>query len=719
MKSNTFNYSLLAVGVAALMGVSTGAMAETINEAGNSTGAASITNVASATYSVDEVAQLPVESNPVVINITETGSFSLTAEIDDSALGNSVQGDDENTLLPVIPNGTVQFQHKLTNLGNLTDTYTMSLTNQTNGTDDDKDFVLAQSPVTVTIHEVGGGTRVLSNITNGAQLDTAEIILAEDEYAVIDINAKTNGNIGGNTQDLTLTATSTYLTGKGVNATATNTNESITKLPVFKIVKSVADTLNLNEPTDTATYTITVTNDDTGGYAADATDVKIVDSLPVGLKLVASSITSTVGSGSTNGTTIGNQPVPSSKGTNSVIDSFEISGITLPVGGIITITFQVQKDADETLVTPTINHARVEAPIGDGITIIDSTDSNDSDQNTNTYYPTDGDSENETGNPTGTGGDSTQPLTANKRGLKLSGPTTREVPNTTTPATQAKHETIITNTGEETEGDKEEEVKFKIVDNGGSSAVSLATPVTISYNPTGVEGDLTTEYTFPTVPTDNIYDLSKAVAVNGGTAFAGMAPKSKVTIKYEVASKDAPSASNATGAPAAATETTTVTLIRGGIDAPTTGPTEVVDTTNVKGLDLVKTQALDAKCDGNADTLFGQGNINDAEPGQCVIYQINATNNFTSFDITDLLISDKLSNFSANATVFEKTSGVYGSIEAGSNSTIDDDTVKKDSSYRSANGEEAIHATVDTLKAGEAATLQFTIKINETRTVTP
>lgn len=712
MKSNTFNYSLLAVGVAAVMGLSTGAIAETINETGTATGDATITNVASATYNVDGVAQNPVVSNPVVINITETGSFSLTAQNNDKDLGSSVQGDDTNTLLPVIPNGTVQFQHKLTNLGNLTDTYTMSLTNQANGTDDDKDFVLAESPVTVTIYEVGGGTRVLTDITTGAKLNGAKIILAEGEYADIVINAKTAGNIGGNTQDLTLTATSTYLTGKGVTAKATNTNESITKLPVFKIVKTVADTLNLNEPSDTATYTITVTNDKTANYAADATNVKIVDSLPVGLELVAGSITRAIGSGSATGTTMGNTPVTSSKGTSTAIDSFEIDGITLPVGGIITITFKVKKDDNETLVAPTINHARVEAPIGGGITIIDSTDSTDSKQNTGTYYPADGDSEDLTGNPTGKGGDSTQPLIFNKRGLELSGVTTREVPNTTTTATQAKHETIITNTGKETEGDIAGEVKFKIVDNGVSAAVNLTTPVTITYKP---KNGTAQDFTFPNVPADGIYDLKDAAS--GTTPFPGMASESTVTIKYEVASSGAPSASNVAGAPAAATETTTVTLIPGGIDKPTTGNTEIIDITNVKGLNLLKTQALDANCDGNADTTFGQGEINNAEPGQCVIYQINANNSFASFNITNLLISDKLSNFSANATVIENplNPGVPGTITVGTNSSIGaSNVVKKDSANTATDGE-AVYITVNSLAPQEKATLQFSIKINPVR----
>ena len=83
MKSNTFNYSLLAVGVAAVMGLSTGAMAKTTQSLG---GEATINNVASATYKVGEIDQKEVKSNQVTITVTETAAFSLVATIKDAAL---------------------------------------------------------------------------------------------------------------------------------------------------------------------------------------------------------------------------------------------------------------------------------------------------------------------------------------------------------------------------------------------------------------------------------------------------------------------------------------------------------------------------------------------------------------------------------------------------------------------------------------------------------
>ena len=73
MKSNPFNYSLLAVGVAAVMGVSTGANAATpINAV--TAGAAPITNVATASYSVAGVSQPSVTSNTVTVNVSETAN---------------------------------------------------------------------------------------------------------------------------------------------------------------------------------------------------------------------------------------------------------------------------------------------------------------------------------------------------------------------------------------------------------------------------------------------------------------------------------------------------------------------------------------------------------------------------------------------------------------------------------------------------------------------
>ncbi|MGP9556476.1 hypothetical protein [Psychrobacter sp. AOP7-A1-24] len=679
MKSNTFNYSLLAVGVAAVMGISTSAMAETKT----AEDAVIINNIAKASYSVDGVAQNEVESNEVTVNVSETGSFSLVAQNEDGGAPN----DDINTGLEVVPTGVAQFTHRLENLGNLTDTYTMALTNKT---DDTKNFDLAATKVTYVVYKDDGA--VVSTFTDitGTDFTNTDIVLEKDEYAIITIDGKTAGNVGGDTQNLTLTAKSTYLANQGgapADAIATNTDESITKLPVFSIVKSVSQTLDLNNVDATAEYTITVKNDKTAAYAADAVGIKIVDNLPEGLKLVTDSLTAasitTTGS-ATKGTIAQNNK---GIGSGSTIDGFEITGVDLPLGETITIKFKVQQDTTETLAKSTINHVSVEAPLGGGsnVTIIDSTDGTNGDENTNTYYPSGADTENENGTaPTTPGGDSTQPLTSNQRALTLTGPTTKEVPNTSTAATQAVHQTVITNTGRETEGANAGELKFKIEDGGNNDKVEPAKTgnITLVYDKDG-DSTTTTDITTKTLP----YNESGEYDVNAAFP-AGIAPKGTVTITYNVVS---------TAAETGTSETTKVTLIPGGTDSPV-APAPVVDTTNVKGVDLVKSQALDATCSGNvADSAFGSEDL-EAEPGQCVVYKIVATNTFSSRPVTNLVISDLLSNFSAGATV----QTISPTTTTGSDNTI---TVAAN------NDNTSINTTVSPLAATNTATLKFSVKI--------
>ena len=682
MKSNTFNYSLLAVGVAAVMGISTGAMAETKTAEGSIV----INNTAKASYSVGGVAQTEVISNKVTVNVSESGSFSLIAQNNED----TKPGDDLNADIIVVPTGVAQFTHRLENLGNLTDTYTMALTNKT---DDTKNFDLAATKITYVVYKDGGAVvKTVSDITVAAFAATP-ITLEKDEYAVITVNGKTTGNIGGDTQNLTLTAKSTYLAGKGTAeaATATNTDESTTKLPVFSIVKSVSQTLDLNDDAATAEYTITVKNDKTATYTTDAVGIKIADNLPEGLKLVTSSLTTasiTTTGAATKGTIAQNNK---GFGSGATIDGFEITGVNLPVGETITIKFKVQKDTTETLAKSTINHVKVEAPLGGGsnVTIIDSTDGTNGGENTSTYYPSGADTENENGTaPTTPGGDSTQPLTSNQRALSLTGPTTKEVPNTSTATTQATHQTVITNTGRETEGANAGELKFKIEDGGTNANVEPAKTgnITLAYDKDG-DPATTTDITTKTLP----YNASGEYDINAAFP-TGIAPKGTVTVSYNVVS---------TAAETGTSETTKITLIPGGTDKPV-APAPVIDTTNVKGVTLVKSQALDATCSGTvADSAFSSSTTAiDALPGQCVVYKIVATNTFASVGVTNLVISDLLSNFSAGATV----QTISPTATTGSGNAI---TVAAN------NNNTTINTTVNPLAATNTATLKFSIKIKQ------
>jgi len=717
MKSNTFNYSLLAVGVAAVMGLNT-AHAATASANGVTGDAAPIENVATATYSVGTVAQPKVTSNKVIVNVKETANFSLVA-----TNGNTV---DTNANRAVTLGGTTTFIHSLTNTGNVTDTYTVNARALNDATLDtvaspnylfkaDNDtigFVIKRTngtALTLAEGQALGLTVVAGNITSGGTIKLTPGLTAELTYQA---SLPSANQIGGNTGVGILTASSAFI---GAGTILTNENQSIVKIPVFSIVKRVAKTLNLSDLTDEATYTITVKNNKDSAYAADATNIKIIDSLPAGLKLVAGSIVTTVDnsgllvSSGTKGT-IGNAAITSSKGTSSAIDSFEIGNVNLPVGAVVTVTFRVLQDADETLVLPTINHARVEAPVGN-VTIIDSTDNTDPNENTATHYPANDDIENTNGtNPTGTGGDSTQPLSTVKRALAISNQTIREIAPASGTASQVTHTAIITNTGRDAEGTAANPLSFTILDDSANANVRpVVGPVNITYTPAGSTNSITRSVS-PTPTDGNTYTLNDTTLPAGGIPNGGT-----FTISYNVSSGNVTTPTDITKvATVGSTETTIVTLKPTGTGAP--AATTVTDTTNVRGLTLDKFQALDATCTGTvAEASFSKDAIEDAKPDQCIIYRINATNTSSAiqtsnpaaasgFNITGLTITDLLSNFSAGATYVPSTAA----STATTNSSIGAATV----------GTDAITATMsstDVLAPKGVASLTFKVKIKNAR----
>ncbi len=708
MKPNLFKQSVLAVGVVTAMGIAgTAAIAATSGTAGETTTKVTITNKASANYSVGDVAQPKVDSNIVTITVSEQVSFSLTAN---NADGN--KGDDLNENEKVAPNGFVLFEHTLTNTGNRQDEYTVSLENVTG---DDSQYNLAESTFSYQIYNADNNAATTPQNSgtnlNVATFNNVKFKLEAGQYVDFTISAKTNGNKGGNKQDLLLSATSTELTGNttaGVKKTLTNTDSSITKLPSFSIVKTMTNGLDLNNKSDTASYKIQIKNI-TSGFSTAATNVKIEDFLPAGLVL-AEGLTAadiTVSSSATKGTI-----ATSSAGDNG----FSITGVNIPVDGVITIDFKVIQGGAGTLdPANALNHVNVTDDLDDNAdtdnTLVDSTKTAN-EKNVTEFYP---DSETNYTNGTTAGlddaNDSTQPLLTIRRNVTLTKKTTGEIPSTSdsadgsNTANRVTHESIITNSGQDVEGDKSGELTFTITENASNSAVNFdPNSVTITYDADGdltTTGDQTKVSISPTTTNGNKYDLNSVFGANGLPA--GMASGSKVVINYEVKSESAVIGSE---------DSTTVTLDSTGEGASAQG--SITDTTYVRGIDLVKTQSLDANCDGTSDNgTFVRTNIA-AEPTQCVIYQIKAENTFSSLNITNLLISDKISNFSNGATVFEKTSGVYGSITAGSGSKITDSTVKKNASNATI-GEEAVYATVDTLAANEKATLQFAIKIKTDR----
>ena len=669
MKSNTFNYSLLAVGIAAVMGVSTSANAApsltpTATESGNAgTNSKTIKNVATASYSVSGQSQKPVISNEVTVNINEVISFSLTANnIDD------VQNDDKNLKSTVVPEGFVTFKHTLKNTGNLDDTYSFTLTDLSGGK-----YNLAGSNANVIIKDASGTQTASYPITG---ITTGSLPLSAGYSAEITINAKTTGNQGGSTQDLKLSAESTKIAAltspaNGAKKALTNIDESSTVLPVFSIAKTItSDTFNVNDPTAEVSYEVVVRNVK-GGYSADATNVTIQDFLPDGLimsqDLVSTNIT-TIGAG----TTIDNGSITNtSKG-------FSFVATNLPQDGKVTIKFKAKKDKDVPLAQNALNHVTVTDDLDDNATttntLVDSTDS--SKEKNIIFYPANDDTNITDGTSVadGTNGtDSTQPLNSTQRSLTLTNPQIIQIPTTTNSTTQANHSVIITNTGR----DSESNLTFTLAESNTAENVSVSN---VQVNGTG---------TALTATSAGVYTIP-------GTLAAG----ANLKITYVVTSTDAKVGQK---------EETTVTLVPSATpgNAPTVPP--VNDTTQVRGIELAKTQALDANCDGNPEGSFSTALT--ANAGQCVIYNIKATNTFDStvtgsYSIASLVISDDLIDNGVT------TSADYLAGSA-NNKNISGSATTGSVTAPSATNNQVASNTVGTLAPQATANLQFAVKIKQ------
>lgn len=103
------------------------------------------------------------------------------------------------------------------------------------------------------------------------------------------------------------------------------------------------------------------------------------------------------------------------------------------------------------------------------------------------------------------------------------------------------------------------------------------------------------------------------------------------------------------------------------------GPVTETTTVTSGDADLDKQQALDADCDGTADTTFGDAILNPA-PNECVIYQITATNSST-VTLTDLTISDTTPAFTSyetcsGACVATSTTGTLSTPAQGSGGEV-------------------------------------------------
>lgn len=689
MKSNTFNYSLLAIGVAAVLGLSTAASAV---ETPLTTTGVDISNQATASYKVDGQDQPEAKSNIVKVSVSQQVRFSLTADNDDTAAPtNGTQFDNKNEKIAVTPNGFVLFNHTLKNTGNTTDTYDITI-----GATNAK-YIQNESTVTFIVYAADGTTIVRQDTVIYTANATIPSILEKGQSVKFTIRAKTSGNKGNETLPLELSVTSRNLAGvAGATNTLINTDTSFTRLPTFGIVKTIRNGLDLNNANDTAQYQIVVTNQSTA-FSADATEVNIADFLPAGLvlavPLTATNITAS--STATVGTIVAN---------NAGDSGFNVTGNTIPVGQSITFLFTVKKGGSGTLDPATaINHVTVTDDLDNDPltlnTLVDSTDT-DREQNVGDFYPTrDTNYIDGVERTLATGDDSTGPLSSGgtiQRALTLTGPTIKEIApvtglTSTATAGQVTHSTVITNTGKDVEGSQRGELTFTITDNDATApdAVNVVPgTVKVTYNPNDGTGAQAAKVIGS--GTDGIYDINTVLP-------AGVKAGGTVTITYNVSANNAPlfNPVTSTADTDATFEDTIVTLIPGKEGAPT--PLTVTDKTTVRGLVLVKKQAIAADCDAASTGVVGSfvtTDIDGALPGQCIIYQIQARNTSTTaagFPITNITILDEFSKFSANADY------VVGSL-------ADLDGVEAETTTN-------VTTTVATLAAQGTATMQFKVKI--------
>lgn len=655
MKTNSFNYSLLAVGVAAVLGLNTANAATASTTGGVSAPAAAINNKATASYSIGTVAQPVVESNTVTVNVSETANFSLVSTIVD---GDSNPDTAINqTATPTTPVSTTTFTHALTNTGNVTDTYTV------NTTGNDSAIVTATPDYPLGVAGTNGITYTILKTSDNSVPTTAElngqsqtgtisnngtIKLSPGLKANLSYAASTPSTRNGNDKGVgTLTATSAFFTTNlPANATLVNENQTIVRLPTFRIAKTATSTVDLTATNPQINYSIVVTNATTD-YSADATDIVIRDVLPAGLSLpngAASDVTVTGGAGTATISTISGRR------------AIDVAVANLAVGASRTITFTVNVDrAQYTGANSSVtNNVEVydkivgavgtlaAAPVaGTDYDILDSTDN----ARDLTRVPPTADQAG------GAGVDTAGVTTFIRRAIVLSNPTTREIAPASGTAGQVTQTTIITNNGQDTEGTNANPLNFTIADDTANAAVRPVTgPVSITYTPPG---------TNPTPVTRTITPVNGVYTINTSSLPSGIAPGGTVAINYNVSSGNVTTPATAADAAAiGSTEATVVTLTPTGTGAP--AATTVTDRTNVRGLTLEKFQAPDATCAGTvAAATFVKTPI-DAIPDQCIIYRITATNTSSAiqtanpaaasgFNITGLTISDLFSNFSAGA----------------------------------------------------------------------
>ncbi len=189
---------------------------------------------------------------------------------------------------------------------------------------------------------------------------------------------------------------------------------------------------------------------------------------------------------------------------------------------------------------------------------------------------------------------------------------------------------------------------------------------------------------------NGVFDSGVDQAVSDLSSLGGLAPGATVRLFLRVF---APA-----GAPLGQVDLTTVTATTTNVGYVTTAPVAVnaTDQTTVLNgqIQIVKSQSLDANCDGTPETAWTTADITTgAIPGACLRYQIVVTNVGTA-SVTNLVVSDATpaNTTYSNAVAATTSQGSVTTPGAGSAGTIT--------------------ATIGTLAPGQSATIVFGVRIN-------
>ncbi|WP_435978697.1 hypothetical protein [Psychrobacter sp. DM4] len=669
MKPNLFKYSVLTVGIVTAMGITSTANADDVTYSEDN--AFVVKNIATATYNVTgNDTQQTAESNEVTITVNETGAFSLIATVADGS-----PGDDENEDIDVNPvsGAPVEFTHTLTNDGNITDTYTIDISNE-NG--DDFDYDIANSTITYQIRDIDGNpVGAVEPVLNGGTIE-----LDPGQSADIVISAVTDPNddrVIGDNGILTVTSTSKYLTDLGQPAVATNTDNAVTVTPIYAITKSAQSNLgtqiiDLNNANAYVDYTITVLNEGT----ADGTDVTITDDLPAGLIAIQNGEANYVAP-TTTGT---GTPAVSSDGR-----TVTLIGQNIDQNDTITITFRARPADNATVGSDFVNFAVVTDDLDDDGDI-DLTDSSGdaADNNTtedNFEDPTNPDiGEDNNDNATVTPRNQTRSLTI----------TDDENKEVALQSTDNVYTYTITNAGTDvTEADAEDEVFFTVTPTIDINEIDTVT-VFVDANGDGV---FDAGETVLTPNASGQYDLNDAVN-------AGLAPSESVTIGV-VVNTNGSGSNNGQDSDIGKFEEIVITVLPQTVVDGTPAPVDVSaeSTTTMEGIDLFKFQAA-AACDTNPTSITNWVTTNVvATADQCAFYKLEATNTFSNTAINSIVLSD---------TLVDTLTYQNGSFSSETSNNSDDAT--------STISGQSVSGTFATLTGTETGTIYFSAKISQTGT---